>query len=440
MRLISFILAFSAAVFAGARPVAAEPTTPDFEIAYALATASYCAYAVGPDFAGRNQLDNGQDLAYRCVKAAAARDPTLAKIGLTTLGKNDVEVYSSGPGGVLAELPGSDSIDGYLLLNTRMGVILAFRGTLLPPVSPDDTADMDRWDLLQKAVVSAAARKAWGAFVSDWLNNGLAQLDDRQRHAGFDASWRRLEAHLDPTCAHAGSSKFCAFIAEKNGARPTLFITGHSKGGAIATLAGLDLAAAQPALMQRVFTFAAAKSVATALATSPAYASRPFWRFERGGDLVPTLPTDDSPPFTALLRQPIINPLQLIPQFSTYAHFGPRVLYVDGDPPSITTPSQGRDAPDDWSRWRSIARIEAPALLKALISKILPSGQQFACPLVTDHLAIFADVQESAWPGGAPPSGVDARAAGFFRYGLRDDDRKSLLPGYEDWCRWLNAI
>jgi hypothetical protein len=432
MRIIAVVLTFCGIISGGVLPATAQPTAPDFGIAYALATASYCAYAVGPKFAGKEQPDNGRDLAYRCVKAAASRDPTLATIGFTVQSKDDVEVYASGPQGVVGQLSGGDSIDGCLLLNTRMGVFIAFRGTLLPPVSPDDTGDLN-----------TAARKAWGAFVSDWLNNALAQVDGRQRHTGFDSSWARLQEQLKPTCTAPPpeSSKFCAFITEKNGARPTLFITGHSKGGALATLAGLDLAVAQPEVPQRVFTFAAAKSVAIAEAKTPAYASREFWRFERDGDLVPTLPTDDSLPLVATLPNVSrLDPTGLLPKLSPYAQFGPRVLYVDGKAPAIATPMNGRDAPDDWSRWQSIAKIEAPVLWQAFISKTLPKDRKFECPLVTNHLAIFADVQASAWRHGSPPPGVDASAARFFRYGLRDDDRKSVLPGYEDWCRWLNAF
>jgi Lipase (class 3) len=442
MRIIVVVLTFCSIFSGGALPATAQPAAPDFRIAYALAAASYCAYAVGPKFAGKEQPDNGRDLAYRCVKAASNRDPTLAKIGFTVESKDDVEVYPSRPKNAVTELSGADSIDGYLLLNTRMGVVIAFRGTLFPPISPDDTADMDHWDVLKKAIVNAAARKAWGAFVSDWLNNAFVQLDGRQRHTGFDESWGRLEAHLNPTCRidPLASGKFCAFIAEKNGVRPNLFITGHSKGGAIATLAGLDLADAQPTVPQRVFTFAAAKSVATAEAISAPYTSRQFWRFERDGDLVPTLPTDDSPPFAALVKLANADLFGIMPKFSTYAHFGPRILYLDSTPPVIASPVNGRDAPDDWSRWQHIAKIEAPVLLQAILTKTLQKDREFECPLVTNHLAIFADVQASAWPGGTPPPGADMNAARFFRYGLRDDEEKSVLPGYEDWCRWLNAF
>lgn len=443
MRAIAFVFAVFGWLSGLVASASAQTPKPDYPTAYALATASYCAYAVGPKFEGKEQPDNGQDLAFRCVEAAGHRDPTLAKLGFTLRSKDDVFVSPPTGQGVAAGLTGGDGIDGFLLLDTPMGVVLAFRGTLLPPVSPDDPGDAKLGEVAKKAFLREKAREAWGAFLTDWFNNAFVQVDARQRHSGFDESWGRLREVLKPDCVAGApaAGKFCAFLAEKNGTRPTLFVTGHSKGGALATLAGLDLAAALPNVPQRVFTFAAAKSVAIAAATTPAYSSRALWRFERAGDLVPTLPTDDSLPFLAQWSElSKLDPLGWARKLSPYGHFGPRVLYVDGKPSAIALPQGGRDAPDDWTRWRDIAKMDAPALLLFLKSRTLQIDGKFECPLVTDHLAIFADVQASAWPGGAPPAGVDAKSGHFFQYGLRDDDGKSVLPGYRDWCNWLNAF
>jgi hypothetical protein len=439
MRVFRILLALLGLLACDASAVADQPLHPDFGVAYALATASYCAYAVGPTFEGKEQPDNGKARAFRCVRAASSRDPTLAKLGFVVGNENDVSVSPRTGQGFSGVLSGGGGFDGYLLLNTPMGVVLAFRGTLLPPVSPDEATNLDRVDEMTKVAVNAAAVAAWGAFVSDWINNAKAPLDERQRHMGFDESWARLREHLKPSCSAGSpeSSAFCTFVAERGGVRPTLFVTGHSKGGALATLAGLDLGAALPNVPQRVFTFAAAKSVASDEARSPAYDARQFWRFERGGDLVPTLPTDDSLPFLGGLAA---SPVGQLLRLSTYAQFGPRVLYARGMTPTVSAPTNGRDSPDDWARWRSIAKVGAPNLVQILLTKTLQKDRKFECLLLVDHLGIFGDVQSSAWPDGAPPADVDANRARFFRFGLRDDDKKSVMPGYEDWCAWLNAL
>jgi hypothetical protein len=47
----------------------APPVEPDYALAYKLATASYCVYALGDQ-----EQDRGKDRAANCLKAAAATD------------------------------------------------------------------------------------------------------------------------------------------------------------------------------------------------------------------------------------------------------------------------------------------------------------------------------------------------------------------------------
>lgn len=54
------------------------------------------------------------------------------------------------------------------------------------------------------------------------------------RHAGFERTWQALRPHL---------SAWLARVESETGPRPTLYLGGHSLGGALATLAAFDLAA-----------------------------------------------------------------------------------------------------------------------------------------------------------------------------------------------------
>jgi hypothetical protein len=73
MRKLCFVLVVSAVVllFGESRTAIAEAESePDFKLAYVLATASYCAYAVG-----ELDDDHGRARAFECLRAAADKDP-----------------------------------------------------------------------------------------------------------------------------------------------------------------------------------------------------------------------------------------------------------------------------------------------------------------------------------------------------------------------------
>jgi hypothetical protein len=123
MRKLCFVLVVLAgSLFGETRAAIAEATEsePDFRLAYVLATASYCAYAVG-----ELDDDHGRARAFECLRAAADKDPVhLERLKLVST--DDVEAYFNR----------QSPKDAYLLIREKNGVILAFRGTLVPPISP----------------------------------------------------------------------------------------------------------------------------------------------------------------------------------------------------------------------------------------------------------------------------------------------------------------
>jgi len=144
------------------------------------------------------------------------------------------------------------------------GVLIVFRGTR--PPGKDD-----------KDPVST---------VRDWLNDAacvpLRSIYPGDVHAGFERSvsrlWSDVRAHVERLLA--------------DGAKRQLFVTGHSKGGAMAFLAAWRLARELPGdLVIRVITFAAARpgggDFARAFEADHRIRST---RYEVRLDLVPGLP------------------------------------------------------------------------------------------------------------------------------------------------------
>ncbi len=163
----------------------------------------------------------------------------------------------------------ANGINAALVGTTATEVIVAFRGTL--PLETDN----------------------WNAFVDsllDWVNDGEADLVNAhytvgQVHQGFDKS---LDVLWDDVLA--------VVEAQHAASRLPVVVTGHSKGGALASLAALRLqfeAALSPA---GVYTFGSARAGDTTFARD--YDSKILhdWRFENADDIVPHLP-----PTTTLL-------------------------------------------------------------------------------------------------------------------------------------------
>jgi len=123
--------------------------------------------------------------------------------------------------------------------------------------------------------------------VADWLNDANAGLVDSQVgeiHQGFANSlttlWQPLVDKLKELQRQG-----------KIGAQSSVYVTGHSKGGALA-----DIAAARLKLngmpIAAVYTFAAARPGGDTFAAFYARQQIPTFRYENENDLVPHLPPD----------------------------------------------------------------------------------------------------------------------------------------------------
>jgi len=160
-----------------------------------------------------------------------------------------------------------DAINACLVGTSSDGVILAVRGTL---------------------PLSFASRQAFSQSALDWLNDGdivqvpLAGAAGRV-HRGFANTllglWPLFVGELTKQLA---------------GGRP-LLVTGHSKGGSVATLAAARLAGLDTTPPPQAFTFAGARAgdadfagdYEARIANGKIKAS---WRFEFKDDIVPHLP------------------------------------------------------------------------------------------------------------------------------------------------------
>jgi hypothetical protein len=412
------------ALIVGAAPQAfAQSEQPDLDLAYVLATASYCAYAVG-----EADLDGGQQRASQCLKAAADSDPSRLAL-IRAIAENGVEAFFN---------PNTPE-DAYLLIKSQDSVILAFRGTLTPPIVPGSGGIPSA---VEAALAKYREREAGliDTFIGDWRNNFKILPENGLRHTGFADAWSGLAQHLMGKDCAAGAggagracSKFLSFVGGLPGAAPPkLYVTGHSKGGALATLAGLDLpgligAAVAPV----VYTFAGAKAVTAEGAKNGAATG--VWRFEHQWDIVPSVPLDK----TAII-------------FPSYVHVGGRVFFAKGRAPDISGgPVDGFDPPGDLVRLPEAVTHVVKAPLRGLdsfdLGRILDavrgSAEVDCQALVENHFLVFSDVQEAVWARhGTPPLPMTTTEAklsqSFFFTGL-PDDRGEILWGFSQWCRLL---
>jgi len=381
-----------------------------------LATASYCAYAVG-----EADADGGLQRAVECLKAAAKRDD--AQLGVfRDIKQENVEALFDP---VAPE-------DAYLLIQTPTGVILAFRGTLTPPISPSSGRFPEAaTEALEK--YHAREAKLLTTFINDWKHNLTALPDGRDRHRGFDAAWNGLLAYLmNKKCAPSGCSEFLSFVSQlHNTASRRLYITGHSKGGALATLAALDL----PSLLGRdivpvIYTFSGAKALAWNGAERDGHAVKDMWRFEHEYDIVPSVPPD---------RTVIPWPAP------AYAHVGSRAFFAKGQPPHLSQPVGGVDDPGDKDRLTAAVRNLFPSSAQSfnpvnLITSLLTLGEVDCRSLVDNHFLIFSDLYElvRARRAGAPTTITEENLDQSFFYTGLPDEKGEVLWGYSQWCELLS--
>jgi hypothetical protein len=381
----------------------------------------------------------GYARAVDCLTAAAAAD----RKHLGVFGSDiTVEVYFD---------PGSPQ-DAYLLIREEKGVILAFRGTLTPPLSPSSP-------YLVGAVADAVAKynlavaEAVKSFVVDWLDNIKAIPTPIGRHSGFDAAWQRLLNHLSQDCrtspasvvAEGGCSRFLEFVEETNHGNwdRRFFVTGHSKGGAIATLAALDLPkVVGPGTTIVTYTFEAPKSLTLDFVSSPAAASvrdqlRGIWRFEYKNDLVPLVPLDRSSRALPLF-------LLLATSLKAYTHVG-SVVFLQTNKVPITSDRVIDELPRLKEFFADFVNVDTAELAKMpgkwfgpdhwwtmIGDRLRDVGAAHCRQLIDNHFAVFAAIQEIVW---AEKGKQKARS--FFAVGIPDQSG-TVMWGYRQWCDHLD--
>lgn len=175
-------------------------------------------------------------------------------------------------------------IDLALVGRVKEGVVVAFRGSLPPFIGNSG---------------NYGAEDGW-AVVLDWLNDGLSVCVQDPAypggvHLGFSDSIRRL---WEDTAEGAPGVRSAIGMQLAQGAREHLFLTGHSKGGALANLAAYRAATtgAWGAIPVSVATIAAARAGNGSFARAYAATRIACLRYEMPSDLVPHLPPGPETP------------------------------------------------------------------------------------------------------------------------------------------------
>ena len=253
--------------------------SPDFDLAYVLATASYCAYTVG-----EADTDHGRARALRCLKAAAGQDRE--RLGVfSDIAQDDVEAFFD---------PNAPEHAYLLVWTKKAGVILAFRGTLTPPISPDGGF------LTATAAAVAKAHEAtlFTTFMGDWVNN--FDLIPRPLNLIPTSGWpaRGIRTGLVWTsgafsgertvlrvAASSSHSSANSTIHRRFGcSSPVTAKVVRSQHWPRSTFLGGDVPV--------VYTFAAAKALTVDGAIRHTDAVKNIWRFEHQYDIVPSVPPD----------------------------------------------------------------------------------------------------------------------------------------------------
>jgi hypothetical protein len=160
-----------------------------------------------------------------------------------------------------ALVAGGDAINACLVATTNDGVVVAFRGTL-PPSSPDHEQT-----------------------IRDWFNDLNAELIQPTGVAGrvHEGFWNAVDSFWQPLLAEVQRQ------ISQAGAGCNLYVTGHSKGGAMANLAALRFKV-ELGITPIICTFAAAHPGDEAFATTYNNFFPNSTRFEYTDDIVPHVP------------------------------------------------------------------------------------------------------------------------------------------------------
>jgi hypothetical protein len=218
-----------------------------------------------------DQICLKRHLLYACVQAYHPRTPG----------------YSSAPARWLApalEIGGA-GIDFALVGRFAEGIVIAFRGTLPPlDLTPDGTG------------IIGPPFFEWPAVIDDWRND----LSARPQPDAPTGARPRLPGQVHPGFAGSLDRLWAGIVASVDGLRggdPTirLYLTGHSKGGALANLGAFCARRTWPQAAVKAATFGAARAGDGVFAQGYQAEGIDCQRFEVAGDLVPDLPPDGVP-------------------------------------------------------------------------------------------------------------------------------------------------
>ncbi|MBZ5603104.1 MAG: lipase family protein [Acidobacteriia bacterium] len=166
---------------------------------------------------------------------------------------SDIVAFNSTP--TVINSPGVDRINACLVGTNANGIIVAFRGTI-PPTAIDS--------------------------IPDWLEDFFAAPTTcgslpGQVHSGF---CHDIQSIIEP---------IISTVKALNPAQNKVYVTGHSKGGALASL-GAYLLTAAGIPVQQVVTFASPKTGDTNFQAGYQKVIPNQIRYENYGDLVPLMP------------------------------------------------------------------------------------------------------------------------------------------------------
>lgn len=237
----------------------------DTNTAVMLATASECAYQLTSE----NRKEEDRRNALDCLRGAARDNPESLGGVFSRLDSRSIAVFYSGRSRTDSE----DEINAAILMKIPNGAIIAFRGT-----EPNKSDWLNNFKLFSSHDLDPDTREL---------------LYEKGRHAGFERSLRSLYEKI-----LQDQEIWQPF---KNQAQGTLYLTGHSKGGALATGATVDFredftgeVITYTFAAPRFFT-ARGEQISKGFNKESKKESRPdifdnLWRFEYQYDFVPHVP------------------------------------------------------------------------------------------------------------------------------------------------------
>ncbi len=243
-------------------PATASSNDWDNATAYMLAVASNCSYKAMGKEKDKTEVTH-------CLAAAADRNPDILK-ALSGLHVDSVEVFTDCDADSK-----SKGINAAILVEIPKGAIIAFRGTLPPSVF--DFSDPDGFLYSYKS-------------ANDWFND--AKLTDVRnllngnpyptgRHTGFNESLQAMRLRIKQN-----QNVWQRFVKQTG---KTLYITGHSKGGALAQGAAVDFKQDFKGNIV-TYTFEAPRFFTAKGKADNQALTAPIWRFEYQYDAVPFVP------------------------------------------------------------------------------------------------------------------------------------------------------